>query len=147
MAFWSLFSNRNHHQPITASWGKIGIAFLILGTCYVFGMLVAWKWPVTSLTQWNNWYGPYVGLVGALVLFASIVCLETRVLSGNSWPYFLIYGLGCLILTSSYLWEYSWPGLVLNAALAALTYGTLFFKLLRRWLENLWQTITETEPA
>lgn len=135
-AVYSLIANAQHHQPVTATWGAWLRAVFVLAVCYTCGIAVAMIWPVTSETQWPGWYWPYVALAGALFLFASITLLEARVVRGDSWQYCLIYGVGCIVLSVSYLGEYNFPGLVLNTALAVLTYGRIAYASVQRYVEK-----------
>lgn len=131
---WSLWANKAHHQPITASRRQWAKALAILAGCYAFGLLVTAMWPVNAETQYQGRYWEYIALAGALAFFVSIVALETRVVRGDQWLYPLIYGVGAVLLTASYLGQYNQAGLTLNASLAALTYAPLLWKAAVRFL-------------
>jgi hypothetical protein len=131
---WSLWSNHAHHKPITATRQQLAKAIATIAACYLFGLTVAFMWPVDTQTQYQGWYWQYIAIGGALVIFGSLAALETRVVSGDQWQYALVYGIGCMLLTLSYLGQYSWAGLTLNSSLAALTYGPLMYKFIARQL-------------
>ncbi len=125
---WSIWANWNEHKPVQATWRKWAGALALMAGCAGFGLLVGWRWPVDEHTQYPQWYWMYIGLAGGVVLTLAITALETRVIAGDHWLYRVLYGFGCSLLLLSFLGEYNYPRLVLNASLVALTFGPLVWK-------------------
>lgn len=123
LGLWSLWANRAYHEPITATRKQWFNAAVIIFGSWVIGQLVVHWWPVNAHTQYAGAYWGQIALAGALVLFVSIVALETRVLTGESRVYATLFGVGASLLTISYLGQFNASALSLNSSFCLVMYG------------------------
>lgn len=123
---WSLVANWHKHEPMSRDIRAWMRGLMVMAVAYAIGLLVTAMWPVNAGNEWGgDWWG-WLALAGGICLFVEVNLLETGVLKGDTPFYIFVHGVGCGLLTASYLGQYNAAGITLNVALFVIAIYSFF---------------------